>query len=354
MPGGSVAPGTITASSNFNTVRSDGRNWDADPWTLGVSNGVIDLRSGVLRPGRTDDRITRSTHVAFDPAADCQQWERFISDVFDHNEGLIQFIHRALGYSLTGITSEQALFLGNGTGSNGKGVLMRGVGRALGDYASVMPFSTLEMNQRASIPNDLAALDGPRFVTSSETNEGSRINESRTKALTGCDPITARFLHGEYFTFVPAAKFWLFVNHLPVVRDDSHGFWRRIRQVPFTRTFENTPGFEEGLHAEVVGILAWLVRGCLLWQADGLQVPDVVTTATNEYRTSSDVLADFLREACDLSPEAEVGASDMYQHYQMWASKAGLSDRERLTATKFGTKLVERFKRTEFTTRQGL
>jgi integrase len=113
-----------------------------------------------------------------------------------------------------------------------------------------MPFSTVELQQRAAIPNDLAALDGRRYVTASETNDGTRLNESRIKALTGCDPITARFLHGEFFTFRPQAKFWLAVNHKPIVRDDSYGFWRRIRLIPFTETFPVTPGLAVALRAE--------------------------------------------------------------------------------------------------------
>lgn len=335
----------LTLARNLEPIADAGKDWDADPWLLGTPSGVVDLKAGTLRPGRPADRITRSTTAGFDPLASCPRWEQFIADVFDHDESMMRFIHRALGYSLTGDTQEQTLFLGHGKGSNGKSTMYRTVGTVMGDYSAVMPFATIEMNQRG-IPNDLAALDGPRFAQSSETNEGTRINESRVKALSGCDPISARFLYGELFTFRPVMKIWLAVNHLPIVRDDSHSFWRRIRQVPFTRTFPVTPGLEDELMSEAPGILAWLVRGCLLWLAEGLQVPAAVATATDAYRTASDVLADFLREGCDMSAGAEVGASDLYQHYTSWASRAGMTERERLTMTKFGTKMAERFQRT--------
>jgi putative DNA primase/helicase len=206
-------------------IADDGLAWDTDPMLLGVANGVVDLRTGEFRAGRRGDQITMSTAVAFDREATCPRWQRFLVEVFVHPE-LVTYIQRAIGYSLTGDVSEQCLFLGYGAGANGKGTFTKTLMGMLGEYAYNMPFSTIELHARAAIPNDLAALVGRRFVVASETNDGSRLNEARVKALTGCDPITARFLHSEFFTFEPCAKFWLSVNHKPVVRDDSYGFWR--------------------------------------------------------------------------------------------------------------------------------
>jgi P4 family phage/plasmid primase-like protien len=136
-----------------------------------------------------------------------------------------------------------------------------------------MPFSTLELKDRAGIPNDVASIANKRLVTSAETNDGTRFNEARIKALTGCDPITARFLHHEFFTFQPVAKFWLSVNHKPRVADDSYGFWRRVRLIPFLRQFRDDadPNLERKLREELPGILAFFVRGCLHWQRWGLK-----------------------------------------------------------------------------------
>ena len=255
------------------------------------------------------------------------------------NVALATFIQRAIGYSLTGITTEQVLFLLYGTGANGKGTLTNTLKRVLGDYAWNMPFATIEMKDRTSIPNDLAALVNRRFVIASETNDGARLNEGRVKALTGCDPITARFLHGEFFTFEPLAKFWLSVNHKPVVRDDTFGFWRRLRLDSVHTAIRGGPGAADQLHAEAPGILAWCVRGALAWQRDGLQAPALVTDATKEYERDSDAIGDFLAEACELEPAAEVGAKDLFEHYKSWANHHGLTDRERLSATKFGGKI---------------
>jgi putative DNA primase/helicase len=224
-----------------------------------VPNGVVDLEHGALRPGKREDRITLCTAVPFDPSATCARWERFLREIFGGDEPLAAFVHRAIGYSLTGDTGEQCCFMGYGHGSNGKGTLVNTLKYILGDYSWNMPFSTLEMRDRAGIPNDVAALDGRRFVVASETNDGARLNEARVKALTGCDPVTARFLHGEFFTFEPVAKFWLSVNHKPVIKDDSHGFWRRLRLIPFLQRFDVNPNLADELRAEGRGILAWAV-----------------------------------------------------------------------------------------------
>jgi putative DNA primase/helicase len=326
-------------------IAESGAHWDTDAYLLGVPNGVIDLRTGTLRLGRREDRTTMQTAVAYDPNATCPRWERFVSEIFADDASLIRFVHRAVGYSLTGDTSEQCLFLLYGTGANGKGTFANTLKRALGDYAWNMPFVSIEMRDRSAIPNDMAALFNRRFVIASETNDGARLNEARLKALTGCDPITARFLHQEFFEFEPVAKFWLSVNHKPIVRDDSYGFWRRIRLVPFMQTFAVNKALADELHAEAAGILAWAMRGCLAFRQQGLDPPPVVSKATAEYERDSDPLAGFLDEACDRDAHAEVSGSELYEHYKRWADRDGLSERERLTATKFGTKVSERFER---------
>jgi len=328
-------------------IADTGTQWDRDPWLMGTPNGVIDLQTGTLRTGHSDDRITMTTAVGYDPAAPCPRWEQFVAEIFGGDASLIGFMRRAVGYSLTGITTEQVLVLLYGTGSNGKGTLCNTIKRVLGDYSWNMPFSTIELRDRAAIPNDLAALVNRRFVIASETNDGARLNESRVKALTGCDPVTARFLHAEFFTFEPVAKFWLSVNHKPIVRDDSFGFWRRLRLIPFLRVFPVNAGLADDLRAEAAGILTWCVRGCLEWQRDGLQPPAVVLEATREYETDSDVLAGFLEEGCDRDPDAQVRASDLFEHYKRWADTHGLTDRERLSATLFGRKAAERLQRSK-------
>ncbi len=332
----------LALAHDLKPVADAGHDWDANPHLLGVPNGVVDLNTGMLRPGSREDRITMSTFTAFDPAATCSRWERFALEVFDDDAEMVAFVQRAIGYSLSGVTTEQCLFMLYGTGANGKGTFANTIKWVLGDYAWNMPFATIEMRDRSAIPNDVAALKGRRFVTASETNDGTRINEARVKALTGCDPITARFLHGEFFTFEPVAKFWLSANHKPIVHDDSYGFWRRIRLIPFTQTFGINPALADDLRAEGAGILAWAIRGCLAWREEGLNPPAKVMEATAEYEADSNPLQAFLDEACELADASEVGAADLFAHYRQWADNHGLSERERLSATAFGRKLSER------------
>ena len=325
-------------------IADAGDAWDADPWLLGCPNGVVDLRTGTLRPGHRDDGITMTTAAGFDPDATCPRFEQFIIEIFSGDLELAAFAQRAVGYSLSGRTDEQVVLLCHGAGSNGKSTLLSTLASVFGDYAFNMPFATIELQQRGTIPNDLAALAGRRFVSASETNDGTRLNESRLKALTGGDPITARFLHQEFFTFTPVATFWLAVNHKPIVRDDSPGFWRRVRLVPFTEQFPVDPTLAPTLRAEAAGVLAWAVRGCLAWQRDGLAAPAVVLEGTRIYQDDSDPLAGFLAEAIELAPGVEVTAGDAFQHYSRWADRQGLGKPpERLTATGLGRKLGERF-----------
>ncbi|MGB7220746.1 MAG: phage/plasmid primase, P4 family [Vicinamibacterales bacterium] len=339
----------ISLAKNFPPIADNGEGWDADPWLTGVApQGVLDWRTGTLRPGDPADRITRTLGVRFDPTATAPRWTRFVDEIFDGDRELMGFIHRYLGYACTGFTHEQVLALFWGGGGNGKGVLMHLVAHVLGDYFANMSFSTLELKQRSTIPNDLAALDGRRLVTASESGE-VRLNEPRIKALTGNDPITARYLYGEGFTFTPSAKFILATNTKPVVADNSHGFWRRLKLVPFTRCFEGSmrdEHLEDYLKAhEGPGILNWLIEGCLAWQRDGLGEPAAVRDATDEYRTDSDPLADFVAECCESSVTAVTRGSELFEAYGKWADRQRLSKLERLTAKDFGRRLAEKFSR---------
>ena len=333
----------LALAQNVRPIADAGDNWDTDPWLLGVENGVVDLRTGTLRAGQPDDRTTMRARTPFDPAATCPLWDQTISEIFDHDEELIAYFDRFTGYSLTGDCREEVLALCWGTGANGKGTLMNTMGWLLGDYADDLPFSALELHERSGIPNDIAKIVGKRFVTSSETAETRRLNEARVKALTGRDPITARFLHREFFTFQPNAKFWLATNQKPVVRDTSIGFWRRIHLIPFTQSFVDRPDLElkEKLQAEGAGILARAVRGCLSWRRDGLTPPSVVQEATDSYRTDSMPLARFLDARCVVQEGARARFGELFQAYTVWCRDAG--ERSPLTRRLFREALVERF-----------
>ncbi len=307
-------------------ISDAGTNWDADRFLLGVRNGLVDLRTGQLRLSCPADRITIYSDTLFDPAALCPRFESFLSEVFLYDADVIAFIQRAVGYCLTGAVTEQCLFLCYGQGENGKSTFLETIRGILGSYAHDLPFSAFELAGRAVISNDLAGLVSKRFVTAAETNESVRLNEGRVKALTGGDRCTARFLYREYFSFDPTAKFWLAFNHKPQVTDDSHGFWRRIRLIPFLAQFSGSEcdkGLVAKLKGEASGILAWAVKGSLLWQQQGLGVPHSIDVATRAYREESDPLGEFLDERYDICADAFVESSILRRDYENWATENG-------------------------------
>jgi putative DNA primase/helicase len=305
-------------------ISDAGDDWDSDPFLLGVLNGVVDLRTGILRESRPDDRMILRSPASYDPNAKCPRFERFLREVFAGDEDLIRFIQKAIGYSLTGCVTEQCLFFCYGEGANGKSTLLETVRDLLGAYACNLPFSSFEANARTSIPNDLAGLVSKRFVTASETSENVKLNEGRVKSLSGGDRCTARRLYGEFFEFDPTAKFWLSFNHKPRVSDDSHGFWRRVRLIGFCAKFDGAQQDKElssKLRKEMSGILAWAIRGCALWQSEGLGTPAAIKTASEAYRSESDPLAAFLEECYESCPDGHIESSTLCGHYNSWAAE---------------------------------
>ncbi len=327
-------------------IADSGMTWDPDPYLLGVANGVVDLRTGMIRSEHPDDRLTMQVPVQYDVKAECPRWQQFLHQVFQRDGELIGFVQRALGYSLTGSVREQVLFLCYGTGSNGKSVFLDMLRNVLGDYAMNIPFTVLELQQRPSLTNDLASMAGRRLVTFSETNESTRLNEARIKALTGGDPITARFLYSESFTYEPVAKFWLAVNHLPRVRDDSYGFWRRVRVLPFNEQFtgdDADKGLPFKLLEELPGILNWGVQGALNWRLVGLAPPSAVMTATQAYRKDNDELDGFVADCCVVADGVRAEPGHLFSEYQRWSKEQGILERHRLGSRSFGTRIRERF-----------
>lgn len=337
---------TLREARAMPPISDDGTNWDLNSWLLGTQNGLIDLQTGIFRRGIPEDRVTLRVREKYDEDAKCPLWERTVNEVFDNDSALIDYVWKALGYSISGDCREECFFVNWGGGGNGKGTIMNTVAWVLKEYADNLPFSSFEMTDRTSIPTDIAKLVGRRFVTSSESSgETVHLNEARVKALTGQDPITARFLHQNFFTFQPVAKFWLASNLKPVVKDESDGFWRRVRLIPFTQSFVGNENktLKQDLRKESAGILAWLVRGCLEWQEKGLDPPATVTVATQVYREESDPLAVFFADRCVQNVDARVQASVLYGQYRKWAEQCGLKGRDCLSLTAFGTHMRKQF-----------
>lgn len=258
-------------------------------------------------------------------------------------------MQRALGYSLTGDAREECLFFAHGSGRNGKGTIMNTVAWLMGSYADNLAFSALEQIRfKGNGPTpEIAKLPGIRFLTSSESDESSRLNTARIKSITGRDPVTCRHLHKSDFTFIPAFKLWLAANDLPQVADDSDGFWARVRMIPFTRTFAGKEDLtlKDRLRAEGPGILAWMVRGCVQWQGGGLQVPKEVVEATSDYRTESDKVARFCSERLeDADGKRTVTMAAAHKAYVEWCDVLAVPPWERVKVKKFSAKLRAMYK----------
>lgn len=309
----------LDLARSLSPISDPGDGWDADPWLFGVANGVLNLKTGRLREERPDDRITKHSPVYFYPTAKCPRFERFLSEIFADDSELVDYIQRMVGYCLTGLVSEQCFFCWYGSGANGKTTLAGVLRYIFGGYAVNLPFSALEMKNRNS--NDMVALAGARLATAAETNEGVRLNEARIKMLTGGDPVTGRRLYHENFTFEPTHKLILAFNHKPIIADDSEGMWRRPHLIPFVQEFkdeEKEKDLPETLKAEASGILAWAVRGCLLWQENGMREPPAVVKATANYRAESDHLGEFVEDCCAVESGATVASGVLWQEYQRW------------------------------------
>ena len=332
-------------------IAARGEDFDAKPWLLNVANGTLDLHTGKLRKHDPGDKLTRLIDVDYHPDAAAPTWLAFLDRV-QPDADVRTFLQRYTGYSLTGDTSEQCLAFLYGSGRNGKSVYSDLMLRLLGGYGLKMSTETLTETRRqaGAATEDVARLHGKRLYVASEWKESAPLAENFVKELTGGDMLTARFLHKGSFDFKPEGKLLIYGNHKPVIKGDDFGIWRRIRLVPFAVTIpeaEVDPKLTDKLRAELPGILAWAVRGCLDWQAHGLGNAEAVHQATAEYRESSDVLGAWFSECCKLDPTLTTPASALFGAWSSWANENG---HKPMNVTWFGRRLSERGLRKERTT----
>jgi P4 family phage/plasmid primase-like protien len=294
--------------------------WDADPWLLNTPGGVVDLQTGKMRPADRGDYMTKITTTS--PSCDCPLWRRFLSEITGDDKALQSYLQRMMGYALTGSTEEHALFFLYGTGANGKSVFLETLFSIMGDYARVVPMEALIVLRNEQHSTDVAGLVGARLAAANEVEEGTRWNESKIKALTGGDMVTARFMRQDFFDFKPRFKLIVRGNHKPSVRSVDEGMKRRMNLVPFDVTIpkeKRDPKLPEKLRAEWGGILQWMIEGCLEWKRIGLRPPKIVTAATEDYLTAEDTLGRWLDERCVLGKTKQQGSSDLFLDWRRWA-----------------------------------
>jgi P4 family phage/plasmid primase-like protien len=316
---------------------------DADPWALNVANGIVDLRTGDLRPHDPDELITKLVPVAYRPEARCDVWLRVLGQVTLGNAGLEAYLQRWAGYCLTGAVTEQVFTVLWGGGSNGKSTFVAALSETEGDYATTAAPGLLMATKGAGErhPTEIASLMGRRMVTAHESGEGVVLREDFIKQATGDDVLTARFMRGDFFEFSPTHKLQLLTNHKPSIKGQDHGIWRRIHLVPFLASFGTEDQVRAGTHthlrdletvaavrAELEGVLAWRVRGAVAWAEGGLQPPGLVLEASDSYKSEQDRVGQFIRECCErgaeLSEPLTDGMGGLYPAYQSWCRDGGI------------------------------
>lgn len=300
--------------------------WDTDPWLLNTPGGVVDLRSGLCRPARCEDYMLKATAVAPAAECDCPLWRDFLKRATDGDDELQDYLQRVLGYSLTGDTSEQAIFFIYGPSASGKSVFVETITGVLGDYAVAAPVDAFMAVRGDRHPTDLAGLVGARLVTASETEPGQRWAEARVKMLSGGDTITARFMRQDFFSFTPTFKLLIAGNHRPSIRNVNAALRRRLHMIVFPNPVpEDSRDREmrEKLRAEWPGILRWAIEGCAAWVADGLAPPATIASAVEDYFVAEDVVGRWLDERCALAPEATCTTATLFADWKSWAEAAG-------------------------------
>ncbi|MBA3010018.1 MAG: hypothetical protein KJ658_05160 [Proteobacteria bacterium] len=314
----------LDLASMESTIQASTNLFNKNLWQLNCSNGTLNLQTKALQTQQSFDFITKKITTPYNKDAGCPEWNSLLDKVMNGDQEKIKFLQRIFGYALTGETSEQCLFIFYGSGANGKSTIIEAFRDLLGEYAMNMSAESL-LQSKAMIRNDIARLNGARFVSAVEIGIDKKLNESLVKQLTGGDQVTARFLYREHFEYKPEFKLIIAANHKPEIKGVDNGIWRRIYIIPFDVTIssdEIDKGLPAKLKQELPGILAWAVQGCYDWQEQGLNPPDSILSATDNYRAEMDIIAGFIEDLCETGPGKKIPLGDLYTSYQEWADKA--------------------------------
>lgn len=341
-----------------------GEEMDNQPMLFPVANGVIDLETGKCKPGRPADYLSMSSPIEWkgieEPAP---LWEQTLREIFNcdrarDDQSIVEYLQRLFGYAMTGLVQEKVFpVLYGKTGWNGRSLIVETISYIMGDFAGSIPAEMLlsqRINKSASGPSpDIMSLKGLRMAFASEIDEGQRFSAAKIKWLTGKDELTGRNPHDKYPTrFYPTHKLFVMTNTLPEAAANDQAFWERLHLIPFEVSFVNRDPQEyyerranltldRELKKEASGILAWLVRGCLLWQKYGLNPPQIIRDKSNEYRLNEDILADFIDECCIREPGAEEQSSKLYNRFVTWFEEN--HGKKVWSGTKFGKQLSQKF-----------
>jgi len=348
----------VLASSGSNSLGISGDQWDSNPLVLPCANGVIELPTGSFRPGLPEEYIKTAAPVEWKgidyPAS---VWNKTLYEIFEGNLELISYFKRLLGYSISGLSTEPIFVILYGEGRNGKGTITETIkltlGPLVGPINSEMLLSQKHSRSSSAPSPDILNLQGKRIIWASESDEGRRLDISKMKWLTGNDTLIGRPVFGKReIEFDPTHTLFLMTNHKPHISADEYAAWQRVQLIPFHLSFVDYPvkknerkrdkNLKQKLLEEAPGILAWLVKGFLEWQKMGLNPPDSVRQATEQYQEDEDLIGLFIKECCVLAPTAKIQSTPLYEAYKKWCDRNGI---ETISFTLFGTKMSKRFEK---------
>jgi P4 family phage/plasmid primase-like protien len=317
----------LALARTHTSVQARVADLDADPWLLGTPNAVVDLRTGIARPHSPEHLITMTTRAAFDHTARAPRWERFIEEIYP-DPALRRYAWKAWGYAITGHTGEKCFHFLTGIGNNGKSKECEAVEYVAGDYAGHAAKGLLCANDKGQYPlREAASIVGKRIIIGPETDAREWLNVSVIKTLTGHgDTMRAANLYENQFDFIPTGKLFIMGNHKPTINDTGTAIWNRVRLLPHDRIFgpdEQDKSLGDKLREEASGILNWLIEGCLLWQKEGLEPPDKVRAAVEQYRTEEDTLGEFIDDCTRIENDETTPHSELYIRYTEWARQFG-------------------------------
>jgi len=316
----------LELASSYREIQISQHHLDANPLYLNCLNGTINLETNAIHNHSKDDYLTRYIPVEYHKDEDCPFFLEFLNTITNSNQDVITYLQTAIGYSLTGLHSEEVLFFLYGTGKNGKTTFMNVLATLLGIYQQRIGINSILQSRNDRVKTEFAQLPGVRIVHTSEIPENRKLDESLVKDLTGGDPIRTRFLYKEWFEFKPVFKLWMFGNHKPIITGTDEGIWRRIKLIPFTIEIPEEKRLprhiiEQKLNDELSGILNWALEGCQYWLQHGLYEPVCIAEATKIYRNEMNIIATFIDENCQLDNTCGILCSELYDAYKVWSKQ---------------------------------
>jgi putative DNA primase/helicase len=311
-------------------IAATAEQWDSDPALFNTANATYDLRTGSGRRASPHDYITKKTACAVAVAETPRPlWDAFLARITAGDVELQRFLQRYIGYCCTGFTDEHVFAFAYGRGANGKSTFINTISKVFGDYATVADMGTFLVTRDERHPTDLAKLRGARLVVAQETQKGRSWDETKIKALTGGDRITARFMRQDFFDFTPTFKLFIAGNHKPRLKTIDEAIKRRMLVIPFTVQIpadERDPKLPEKLWGEREAILRWCVDGCLEWQRAGLAPPEVVCSTTAEYFEDQDNVGQWIEDCTN--PQAGdfafTTSSELFASWKEWCGERNL------------------------------